>query len=102
MDGRKCDEVCVAIAAEEYCRKVGHVHVEELECREKCCNKKTNETASVCNPGTDHCCAESMTASEDIGTWHKEGCAVVGQAQKKKIRFPSPGRTVVALENRLV
>jgi len=84
MDGRKCDEICVAIAAEEYCRKVGHVHVEELECREKCCNKKTNETASVCNPGTDHCCAESMTASEDIGTWHKEGCCSGGSGAKEE------------------
>ena len=67
IDGRKCDEICVAIAAEEDCKKAGYVHEEEeVACQQKCCNKKTKETASVCNSGNDHCRAESKTAKEDI------------------------------------
>ena len=84
VDGRKCDEICVAIAAEEDCRKVGYVHEEELECREKCCNKKTEEAASVCNPGTDHCCTESMMASEDIGVGHIERCCSGGSGAREE------------------
>lgn len=46
VDGRRCDEVCIAIVAAEECKQADHTYARDLECQNGCCQ---GEIADPCD-----------------------------------------------------
>lgn len=86
-DGRKCDEICIAIAAAERCREEAcdsNRLESSAKCPDACCGGQTDEPASACSLLNDQ--AESdkdLARSQEDGTCQQGCCGEVPGKQAK-------------------